>query len=504
MEFKPRNDEPDEETLLRLIEKREKNLRRCNEKMLYYTSQMKCEASELNKLKVMLEAVRSKEQSAKSASIPLLKKPKLESESNFALKETKSEPSKKPQLFIPAMLVAKSKPISVSNHDTSHQMGIGSQPMLVAKSRPISVSNHDTSHQMGIEKARQLDMVQSVGTSANVANLNFNSTNLIHSQHKKKLRCLDLCPTDDTVFASSGLDGAVSLWEVQNKGNSAKFLGSMDCLSPNQRRWPEDIAWHPDGQRIFAVHSAEGGDSQVSSFSLKQLGRKKTAFFLENKAHEKGTINRISFMPWRGQSSCFVTSGSDHAVVLWKEGKKDGCWGQKLLHMNHHTSAVMAAFGLQYKEAVLSVGMDRRVVLFDIVAGSIDFKFQLDSKCLNALPSPSNSNLYLVQIGSPGKQLRLFDIREKPEELHVFGWDQGQSEPQSALINSAWSPDGWHISSGSNDPLIHIFDIRYSGQRPSESLKAHSKRVFKAVWHSSLPLLISISSDQHIGMHRYL
>ena len=104
-------------------------------------------------------------------------------------------------------------------------------------------------------------------------------------------------------------------------------------------------------------------------------------------------------MPWRGQSSCFVTSGSDHAVVLWKEGEKDGCWGQKLLHRNHHTSAVMAAFGLQYKEAVLSVGMDRRVVLFDIVAGSIDFKFQLDSKCLNALPSPSNSNLYLVQIG---------------------------------------------------------------------------------------------------------
>lgn len=123
---------------------------------------MKCEASELNKLKVMLEAVRSKEQSAKSASIPILKKRKLESsstgsesssmesESNFALKETKSEPSKKPQLFIPAMLVAKSKPISDSNHDTSHQMGIGSQPMLVAKSKPISVSNHDTSHQMAI------------------------------------------------------------------------------------------------------------------------------------------------------------------------------------------------------------------------------------------------------------------------------------------------------------------------------------------------------------------
>jgi hypothetical protein len=130
-----------------------------------------------------------------------------------------------------------------------------------------------------------------------------------------------------------------------------------------------------------------------------QLGRQKTAVFLEKKPHDRGIINRINFMPWRGQISCFVTSGSDHAVVLWKEDEKDGCWGQELLHMNHHTSAVMGAFGLQYKEAVLSVGLDKRVVLFDIVRGRTDLKFQLDSKCLNALPSPCNSNLYLVQLG---------------------------------------------------------------------------------------------------------
>lgn len=34
------SNEPDEETLSRLIEKREKNLKRCKEKILYYTSQV--------------------------------------------------------------------------------------------------------------------------------------------------------------------------------------------------------------------------------------------------------------------------------------------------------------------------------------------------------------------------------------------------------------------------------------------------------------------------------
>lgn len=102
----------------------------------------------------------------------------------------------------------------------------------------------------------------------------------------------------------------------------------------------------------------------------------------------------------------------------------------------------------------------------------------------------------------PGKQLTLFDMRLRQTELHAFGWKQETSESQSALINQAWSPDGLYLSSGSADPVIHIFDIRYNASRPSQSVKAHQKRVFKAVWHQSLPLLTSISSDLNIGLHR--
>lgn len=99
------------------------------------------------------------------------------------------------------------------------------------------------------------------------------------------------------------------------------------------------------------------------------------------------------------------------------------------------------------------------------------------------------------------KQLRLFDIRDRQKEVHSLGWKQESSESQSALIHQAWSPNGLYISSGSVDPIIHIFDIRYNSHKPSQSIKAHQKRVFKAVWHPTLPLLISISSDLNIGLH---
>ena len=100
------------------------------------------------------------------------------------------------------------------------------------------------------------------------------------------------------------------------------------------------------------------------------------------------------------------------------------------------------------------------------------------------------------------KQLRLYDIRLRHTELHSFGWKQESSDSQSALINQAWSPDGLYLSSGSADPVIHIFDIRYNARKPSQSIRAHQKRVFKAVWHYSFPLLISISSDLQIGLHK--
>ncbi|GJY02512.1 reverse transcriptase domain-containing protein [Tanacetum coccineum] len=102
---------------------------------------------------------------------------------------------------------------------------------------------------------------------------------------------------------------------------------------------------------------------------------------------------------------------------------------------------------------------------------------------------------------TPERQLRLYDMRQKGDEIHGFGWKQESSASQSSLINQAWSPDGLYITSGSADPMIHLFDIRLNANQPSQSIKAHQKRVFKAAWHQSLPLLVSISSDLNVGLH---
>ncbi|XP_073023914.1 uncharacterized protein [Primulina eburnea] len=348
------------------------------------------------------------------------------------------------------------------------------------------------------EQKEDKDLIPLIGSMASSQRFHC-QTILLSSQHKRRLRSLELCPTNDNLFVTSALDGAVNLWQIQGKGAGADLVSTSECQSNKQRRWPEDISWHPQGNRLFSVYTADGGDSQISILKLNEGNERTRVSFLEDKPHVKGVINSINFMPW--DKTCFVTGGSDHDVVLWTEHEKEDSWKPNSLHRSIHTSAVMGAAGLRDKNVVMSAGADKRIIGFDTTSGTVVYKHQTESKCMSVLTNPCVFNLFMVQTGTPGQQLKLFDFRTKTLEIHSFGWSQESSESQSALINQAWSPDGVYITSGSADPVIHIFDIRYNAQKPLQSLRAHHKRVLKAVWHNTLPLLVSIASDLNIGLH---
>lgn len=403
----------------------------------------------------------------------------------------------KPQLIIPAV---NPRPSQFTKTQESENKSKGGKASKVSSElETMENQPKGTKRKLVTEQTEHKDVIQLIGRSSSPAPIRCQTGCLQSSQHKRKLRSLVLCPTNDQLFVTSALDGVVNLWQVQGRGSSANLLSSTDCQSDKQRRWPEDIAWHPHGSKLFSVYSADSGDSQISILNLNSGKEKTRVSFLEDKPHHKGIINSILFMPWDDKS--FVTGGSDHAVILWTD-KGEDLWKPKTLHRNYHSSAVMGVAGMQHKNMVMSAGTDKRIIGFDVMTERADYKNQIDSKCMSVLPNPRDFNLFMVQTGTPGHQLRLFDLRLRQVEIHAFGWKQLSSDSQSALINQAWSPDGLYMTSGSADPVIHIFDIRYNAKQPSQSIKAHQKRVFKAAWHHALPLLISISSDLNIGLHK--
>ncbi|KAF2612919.1 hypothetical protein F2Q70_00008144 [Brassica cretica] len=63
---------------------------------------------------------------------------------------------------------------------------------------------------------------------------------------------------------------------MQNQGEpilAASLLSTTDCLSQKQRRWGEDMVWHPSGHTLFSVYTADDGDSQISILNLNKTPR---------------------------------------------------------------------------------------------------------------------------------------------------------------------------------------------------------------------------------------
>jgi len=101
-------------------------------------------------------------------------------------------------------------------------------------------------------------------------------------------------------------------------------------------------------------------------------------------------------------------------------------------------------------------------------------------------------------------QLGLFDCRAQNQVVQL-GWSQQVHSQMSQFIHPGWSSCGTMVSSGSTDPVVHIFDLRYNKvSRPSFSIPAHDLRVLKAAFHpEDNGLLVSISSDKKIGLHAF-
>ncbi|PIA53400.1 hypothetical protein AQUCO_00900168v1 [Aquilegia coerulea] len=413
--------EEQEEALVALIEHRTKEVDHVKQKISYYKSQLEQAERRLNDSQSKLARLRSRDSltGSRKAIVDCNRNVKEEpkSSSPVCIEESNSgsQSNSRPQIIIPAVKPKIAEPVKLAESSTKASVGSGSRVGALVSTQSNGVRK--VKEEVSCKPSDELEVVevQAKRTKRKFEQKehkeliplirSYSSPSMVHcqpgvhisSQHKRKLRSLVLCPSDDQLFVTSALDGIVNLWQVHSKGSGASLLSSTDCVSTKQRRWPEDITWHPHGGSLFCVYTADAGDSQLSILDLNSSQRGKRVTYSEEKPHVKGIINNIVFMPWA--DLCFVTGGSDHAVVIWKEKDGENSWKHKSLHRNLHSSAVMGVAGLQQKNIVLSAGADKRIIGFDVMAGRADFKHQIECKCMSVLPNPSDFNLFMVQTG---------------------------------------------------------------------------------------------------------
>jgi hypothetical protein len=98
--------------------------------------------------------------------------------------------------------------------------------------RTVPEKNTDENQTKGtkrkFEQKEHKDLIRVIANSTTPRSIPCQTGSLISSQHKRKLRSLILCPTNDHLFVTSALDGIVNLWQVQSRGYIS-LTSSYNC-----------------------------------------------------------------------------------------------------------------------------------------------------------------------------------------------------------------------------------------------------------------------------------
>ncbi|XP_024517407.1 uncharacterized protein LOC9651892 [Selaginella moellendorffii] len=291
-------------------------------------------------------------------------------------------------------------------------------------------------------------------------------------------------------------DGGIRIWRLRGTN------GAMTSIcSAHLHECPQDMEWHPDGNRLFAAFKSTGR-AQVGYYDLSDDRFR----LLPGEPHCTGLLRSIKFMPWQASGApCFATGGDDHSVVLWKESQEH--WTSQKLY-NSHSSFVYGVAGAAHKSLIASASVDKHLRMVDVVSGTDYFCGKFDSSLLSVEFNPVDPNLLLLTGCVEKKQLMLMDLRYlDPESLvHSFGWEIGENHPRvTRQFQQCWSPDGWYVSTGSCEDGYDIFDIRYNNYLSTHSVHGTKSGVVKTQWHPVVnDLLISAIRGGRIWLQQII
>ncbi|MEM1253370.1 MAG: BTAD domain-containing putative transcriptional regulator [Cyanobacteria bacterium P01_H01_bin.21] len=322
-----------------------------------------------------------------------------------------------------------------------------------------------------------------------------------------------------TVIASSGVDGAIRLWDPESgdclqtlEGHTNKSSALAWCPHPDKspilatgsadqtlRIWnPETgeclrvidvgvgvfaIAWHP-AKHILASGTKSGNI---------QLWNAQTGECLRTlRGHQKC----IWSLAWNRDGSLLASGGDDHRIRLW-----DNQTGQCLRILQGHQNTVRAVqwqpdvtSNLSNKqseatsEILASGSFDQTVRLWSPRADASLKVLQGYRNGLQALAwHPSDA---VLASGGHDRQVRLWD----PYSGQCLTVLSGHSRP---VWSVAWSQGG-QLASGGDDQTIRLWNLETN--QIDAVLKGHQGSIWGLAWHPTNATLASASHDQTVRL----
>jgi ribosome assembly protein RRB1 len=124
----------------------------------------------------------------------------------------------------------------------------------------------------------------------------------VYNGHADSVEDIAWSPTEETVFATCGVDRTVRIWDTRERARSMLSVAAHDA-DVNVVSW----------SALVAHMLASGGDD--GSLRIWDLRAFKDGGFVGHFAYHKGAVTSVEWSPYEG--SMLATAGADNAVAVW-------------------------------------------------------------------------------------------------------------------------------------------------------------------------------------------
>lgn len=205
-----------------------------------------------------------------------------------------------------------------------------------------------------------------------------------------------------------------------------------------------------------------------------------------------GIVN--SCCPSSKGSELLVTGSDDGTIKLWdlRSPKNLTTWNA--------TWPVLAVCFDEYAERVFSTSVDNQVTVWSTQSNSVVYRLSGHSDTVTGLAvSPDYTSLLS---NSRDGSLKIWDIRHFVEDNRCLKTLRGISHNyEHNLLKAAWRPDSTHVTAGSADHFVNIWDL--SSALPPQKLGGHHGSVNEVVFSPKGELIASASSDRFVMVGPY-
>jgi WD40 repeat protein len=313
-----------------------------------------------------------------------------------------------------------------------------------------------------------------------------------HDGHKEWVNGVRFSP-DGKHFASVSDDGLLKVWETTSAKNLFTFKGHTAGMN--------QLAWHPDGKRIFTT----ANDNSIKVWDISQPGEYQFKSSVVGPWNAPVSSDGIYIAPVNsdkhfalyqlttGQPQIFLDSLSAFSSAFSSDGKYVAAGSRNILIYDIPNRKKIIT-GKGHSGTIFGMDYSSRLKLF-VTAGDKTVRLWNTTDTAAVHTVSTISNVYTAKFSPDGKTVYAGCANGKVKIISTDSWTVVDSlQSGSTIFNMAVSADNKYLITGGNAEVF-VWNVK---KKKGTALKGHTKWVYGAAFHPTLPLAVTVSYDRTV------